>query len=66
MAPVDAPANLAYKAARKIEENCADEVKDNARKMLLAGAVGFNIEDGQPDGSLALLEFQLATACRRD
>lgn len=25
----------------------ADEVKDNARKMLLAGAVGFNIEDGQ-------------------
>ena len=38
----------------------ADEVKDNARKMLLAGAVGFNIEDGQPDGSLAPLEFQLA------
>lgn len=38
----------------------ADEVKDNARKMLLAGVVGFNIEDGQPDGSLAPLEFQLA------
>jgi len=30
-----------------------DEIKDNARKLLFIGAVGFNIEDGQPDGKLS-------------
>lgn len=35
MAPVDASVNLAYKAARKIEENCADEasVSEIARSL---------------------------------
>ena len=35
MAPVDASANLAYKAARKIEENCADEasISEIARSL---------------------------------
>ena len=35
-------------------------VKDNARRLLLAGAVGFNIEDGLPDGTLSPLEEQLS------
>lgn len=32
-----------------------EEVKGNARKLLFAGAVGFNIEDGLPDGTLSPL-----------
>ncbi|MCL2367516.1 MAG: isocitrate lyase/phosphoenolpyruvate mutase family protein [Oscillospiraceae bacterium] len=35
-------------------------VKENARKLLLAGAVGFNIEDGLPNGDLESLETQVA------
>lgn len=37
----------------------AQGVKDKARKLLLAGAVGFNIEDGLPEGTLASLESQI-------
>ena len=35
------------------------EVKENAKKLLMAGAVGFNIEDGLPDGTLNPLDQQL-------
>ncbi len=35
------------------------EVKNNAQKLLLAGAVGFNIEDGLPDGTLSPLDKQI-------
>ncbi len=35
------------------------EVRENARQLLMAGAVGFNIEDGLPDGSLTPLPVQL-------
>lgn len=35
------------------------EIKANARKMLEAGVVGFNIEDGLPDGTLNPLDDQL-------
>lgn len=35
------------------------EVKSNAQKLLFAGAVGFNIEDGLPDGTLSSLDEQL-------
>ena len=34
-------------------------VKENTKKLLEAGAVGFNIEDGLPDGTLSPLDFQL-------
>lgn len=34
-------------------------VKENARTLLYAGAVGFNIEDGLPDGTLCPLDQQL-------
>ena len=34
-------------------------VKENAKKLLEAGAIGFNIEDGLPDGTLSPLDFQL-------
>ncbi|MGM0240705.1 isocitrate lyase/PEP mutase family protein [Enterococcus sp. AZ103] len=34
-------------------------VKENAKKLVQAGAVGFNIEDGMPDGKLSSLELQL-------
>lgn len=37
----------------------AEGVKVNARKLLEAGAVGFNIEDGCADGTLSSLELQL-------
>ena len=37
----------------------AEEVRENARQLLLAGAVGINIEDGLPDGSLTPLPVQL-------
>lgn len=37
----------------------AQGVKANARKLLEAGAVGFNIEDGCADGTLSSLELQL-------
>lgn len=36
-----------------------DGVRENARALLFAGAVGFNIEDGLPDGSLCPLDRQL-------
>lgn len=36
-----------------------EEVKKNARKLINAGAVGFNIEDGLANGSLENLEKQL-------
>ncbi len=36
-----------------------EEVKENARKLLEAGAVGFNIEDGLSDGTLSSLSLQL-------
>ena len=29
-----------------------EEIRDNARRLLQLGAVGFNIEDGRPDGQL--------------
>lgn len=35
------------------------KVKENARKILEAGAVGFNIEDGLPDGTLSPMSEQL-------
>ncbi len=34
-------------------------VKENARRLLLAGAVGFNLEDGLTDGSLSPLDIQI-------
>lgn len=34
-------------------------VKENAKRLLQAGAVGFNIEDGMPDGGLLDLDKQL-------
>ena len=37
-----------------------EEVRENARKLLFAGAVGFNLEDGKPDGTLTALPLQLA------
>lgn len=36
-----------------------DDLRENARALLFAGAVGFNIEDGLPDGSLCPLDQQL-------
>lgn len=35
-------------------------VKENAEKLVKAGAVGFNIEDGQTDGTLSSVELQIA------
>ena len=35
------------------------QVKENARRLLAAGAVGFNLEDGQTDGRLSPLELQI-------
>lgn len=37
----------------------AEEVKENARRLVNAGAVGFNIEDGMADGNLEDLALQL-------
>jgi len=39
--------------------NSVKEIKENARKLILAGAVGLNIEDGLPNGNLEDLDFQL-------
>ena len=36
-----------------------EEIKENARKLLFAGAVGFNIEDGLPSGELSPLDTQI-------
>jgi len=36
-----------------------EEIRENARKLLFAGAVGFNIEDGLPNGELSLLDKQV-------
>ena len=35
------------------------EIKENAKKLILAGAVGLNIEDGLPSGNLEDLDFQV-------
>ncbi len=35
------------------------EIKNNAKKLIEEGVIGFNIEDGKPDGTLDDLEFQL-------
>lgn len=35
------------------------EIKENAKQLILAGAVGLNIEDGLPNGNLEDLDFQL-------
>ena len=35
------------------------EVKENARRLLFAGAVGFNIEDGLPNGELSPIDVQV-------
>ena len=35
------------------------QVKENARRLLAVGAVGFNLEDGQADGRLSPLELQI-------
>lgn len=35
------------------------QVKENAKQLLLKGAVDFNIEDGLPDGTLSPLDFQI-------
>ncbi len=35
------------------------EIKNNAKKLVEAGVVGFNIEDGKPDGTLDDLELML-------
>ena len=35
------------------------QVKENARSLLAAGAVGFNLEDGQANGTLSPLELQI-------
>lgn len=37
----------------------AEQVKQNARYLLRAGAVGFNIEDGLPDGTLSDMDAQI-------
>ncbi|MGL6202259.1 MAG: isocitrate lyase/PEP mutase family protein [Lachnospiraceae bacterium] len=47
--PLSVDFERGYSDARK-------EVKANARKLLFAGAVGFNIEDGLPDGTLSPLD----------
>lgn len=36
------------------------EIKENAKRLLYAGAVGFNIEDGLADGTLSPLDKQIA------
>ena len=36
-----------------------EEIKENARKLLFAGAVGFNIEDGLPNGNVSPLHTQV-------
>ena len=36
-----------------------EEVKENARKLIFAGAVGFNLEDGLPNGELSPLDMQI-------
>lgn len=36
-----------------------DEVKEKARRLLYAGAIGFNIEDGLPDGMLSPVQLQV-------
>ena len=36
-----------------------EEVKENARKLIFAGAVGFNLEDGLPNGELSPLGTQI-------
>lgn len=36
-----------------------EEVKENARRLVQAGAVGFNLEDGLADGSLSPIELQI-------
>ncbi|MCZ4064907.1 isocitrate lyase/phosphoenolpyruvate mutase family protein [Oxalobacter aliiformigenes] len=36
-----------------------EQVRENARRLCLKGAVGFNIEDGLPDGTLSSLELQI-------
>lgn len=43
---------------RGYSENIS-EIKDNARKLLEAGAVGFNIEDGLSNGKLSPLNEQI-------
>lgn len=35
------------------------QIKENARRLLLSGAVGFNVEDGNPDGTMGPAERQL-------
>lgn len=37
-----------------------NQVKENARKLIEAGAVGFNIEDGETNGTLSHIELQIA------
>lgn len=37
----------------------AAEIKENARRLLLAGASGFNVEDGDPKGAMGPVERQL-------
>lgn len=37
-----------------------DETVESVRKVIEAGAVGINIEDGLPDGGLESLDFQIA------
>ncbi len=35
------------------------QVKENIRRLLRAGASGFNLEDGQSDGALSPVELQI-------
>lgn len=37
-----------------------NQVKENAKKLIKAGAVGFNIEDGLSNGTLSSIELQIA------
>lgn len=37
----------------------AEEIRENARRLLLAGASGFNVEDGDPKGAMGPVERQL-------
>jgi len=54
-ARVDIP--LSVDIERGYSENI-EEIKENARQLLFAGAVGFNIEDGLPNGTLSPLDKQ--------
>ena len=55
-ARVDIPVSVDFERGYSDEP---EQVRENARQLCLKGAVGFNIEDGLPDGTLSPLELQI-------